>query len=111
MIESGWYARPKSSAHYKNPLSGAGSVASKGGKYDAGKSRPKRIGLLGRMRRLLAMLACCFLVYAALAPALLALSSESDCADHHKDCPAWATSGECEKNPEWMRTSCAQSCG
>ena len=33
------------------------------------------------------------------------------CADSHGGCGSWADGGECEKNPEFMKSSCAESCG
>ena len=33
------------------------------------------------------------------------------CEDAEEQCAAWAESGECDANPEFMRTQCARSCG
>jgi prolyl 4-hydroxylase len=33
------------------------------------------------------------------------------CLDSDSNCEAWAESGECEKNPEYMATACRASCG
>lgn len=33
------------------------------------------------------------------------------CDDSSPECPAWAVSGECESNPMFMHTNCANSCG
>ena len=32
-------------------------------------------------------------------------------SDSDDNCEAWAASGECDKNPAYMRKSCALSCG
>ena len=33
------------------------------------------------------------------------------CVDSDKiKCPLWAKSGECQKNPVWMKKNCATSC-
>ncbi|XP_050693479.1 zinc metalloproteinase nas-6-like [Eriocheir sinensis] len=32
------------------------------------------------------------------------------CTDHDTNCKAWAQSGECEKNPVYMHSSCCTSC-
>jgi len=34
-----------------------------------------------------------------------------DCQDENASCPAWASSGECEKNPVYLHAKCAKSCG
>ena len=34
-----------------------------------------------------------------------------ECANEHDNCPAWAKAGECTKNPAFMHSSCAASCG
>ena len=34
-----------------------------------------------------------------------------DCIDEDKHCKGWAEDGECEKNPNYMLTSCRRSCG
>ncbi|CAI5937738.1 unnamed protein product [Closterium sp. NIES-64] len=33
------------------------------------------------------------------------------CVDESEHCPLWAKAGECEKNPGYMHSSCARSCG
>lgn len=33
-----------------------------------------------------------------------------ECVDFHENCSFWASSGECEKNPKYMRTNCRKSC-
>lgn len=33
------------------------------------------------------------------------------CADVHKDCASWASTGKCLKNPEYMKHQCLMSCG
>eukprot|EP01025_Chloroclados_australasicus_P050639 TRINITY_DN5845_c0_g1_i1.p1 TRINITY_DN5845_c0_g1~~TRINITY_DN5845_c0_g1_i1.p1 ORF type:complete len:309 (-),score=38.08 TRINITY_DN5845_c0_g1_i1:202-1128(-) len=33
-----------------------------------------------------------------------------ECVDGHDNCPQWAQSGECEKNPGYMRVYCRKSC-
>ena len=33
------------------------------------------------------------------------------CEDSHSGCGSWADGGECSKNPEFMKTTCAESCG
>jgi len=38
------------------------------------------------------------------------IESESSCRNDQKECEYWASLGECEKNPEYMRESCQQSC-
>eukprot|EP00931_Biecheleriopsis_adriatica_P121342 TRINITY_DN96424_c0_g1_i1.p1 TRINITY_DN96424_c0_g1~~TRINITY_DN96424_c0_g1_i1.p1 ORF type:complete len:310 (+),score=38.88 TRINITY_DN96424_c0_g1_i1:83-1012(+) len=38
-------------------------------------------------------------------------ASEDNCADTSTQCSRWASVGECEKNPKYMRASCAKSCG
>eukprot|EP00746_Dinoflagellata_sp_MGD_P009582 gnl/MRDRNA2_/MRDRNA2_119513_c0_seq1.p1 gnl/MRDRNA2_/MRDRNA2_119513_c0~~gnl/MRDRNA2_/MRDRNA2_119513_c0_seq1.p1 ORF type:complete len:516 (+),score=70.46 gnl/MRDRNA2_/MRDRNA2_119513_c0_seq1:140-1687(+) len=37
--------------------------------------------------------------------------SEISCVDKNNLCGAWATSGECEKNPKYMLKNCQKSCG
>jgi len=34
----------------------------------------------------------------------------SSCYDDHVTCPQWASSGECDKNPNYMLVSCRKSC-
>ena len=38
------------------------------------------------------------------------LGESGDCADGDASCAAWATSGECESNPAFMKASCRLSC-
>ena len=38
-------------------------------------------------------------------------SATEGCTDTSTDCPAWARSGECVKNPGYMRQRCNTSCG
>uniref|UniRef100_A0A915D283 ShKT domain-containing protein n=1 Tax=Ditylenchus dipsaci TaxID=166011 RepID=A0A915D283_9BILA len=38
-------------------------------------------------------------------------SKESVCKDTHELCCFWATAGECDRNPFWMRVNCAKTCG
>lgn len=33
------------------------------------------------------------------------------CADVHKHCSQWSKTGECERNPVWMKANCKESCG
>ena len=33
-----------------------------------------------------------------------------ECVDNHENCPFWAATGECEKNPNYMRSHCKKSC-
>merc|ERR1712232_711101 len=33
------------------------------------------------------------------------------CVDSNPSCSAWAASGECERNPSYMKLSCKKSCG
>merc|ERR1719259_1081614 len=33
------------------------------------------------------------------------------CEDEHPNCPSWASSGECSRNPGWMNGNCPESCG
>merc|ERR1719491_2674454 len=35
---------------------------------------------------------------------------KSNCSDDHIKCPVWASTGECDNNPNYMRTSCRKSC-
>ncbi len=32
------------------------------------------------------------------------------CTDSNSECPSWASNGECNNNPTWMRANCALSC-
>lgn len=32
------------------------------------------------------------------------------CEDHHERCEEWATWGECDKNPGYMKDTCPLSC-
>ena len=34
----------------------------------------------------------------------------SDCVDSDAQCPEWASQGECEFNPIWMKENCRLSC-
>ena len=38
------------------------------------------------------------------------LGESGDCADEEASCAVWAQQGECQSNPEFMRTSCRLSC-
>ena len=38
------------------------------------------------------------------------IEGEKPCVDDHEECEFWAKEGECEKNPNYMLTSCAKSC-
>ena len=38
------------------------------------------------------------------------LLGESECADEDPSCGTWASSGECENNPDFMKVSCKMSC-
>lgn len=33
------------------------------------------------------------------------------CEDSSRDCAAWAASGECERNPAYMKAECRRACG
>ena len=47
----------------------------------------------------------------ALALAFASLQPKADsCTDAQAECAGWAAGGECEKNPTFMLTSCADSC-
>jgi len=35
----------------------------------------------------------------------------SPCTDDNQNCAAWASMGECQRNPNYMLTNCRQSCG
>eukprot|EP00039_Didymoeca_costata_P009651 m.128190 g.128190 ORF g.128190 m.128190 type:complete len:510 (-) comp14558_c1_seq1:803-2332(-) len=37
--------------------------------------------------------------------------TKSDCEDSNANCPAWARSGECKKNANYMLNYCKRSCG
>merc|ERR1711924_292650 len=39
-----------------------------------------------------------------------AVNAEMKCSDLESDCAAWASAGECEKNPSWMLQHCPVSC-
>lgn len=43
--------------------------------------------------------------------ALMILFSILACADKHSNCEQWASSGECQINPDWMLVNCQESCG
>merc|ERR1712079_606411 len=34
-----------------------------------------------------------------------------ECIDGHSKCSEWASEGECDKNPIWMKENCRVSCG
>ena len=38
------------------------------------------------------------------------LSNAASCVDKSSDCAQWKSSGECERNPTYMRDNCAASC-
>ena len=44
--------------------------------------------------------------------ALLVVTTSADeaCKDEHDGCAAWASGGECKKNPTFMRATCPVSC-
>lgn len=42
---------------------------------------------------------------------LLAIAAACACEDDHSSCASWADGGECDKNPAFMKTTCAESCG
>lgn len=37
-------------------------------------------------------------------------NEDPNCKDHHELCSFWASKGECEKNPDYMRLNCQISC-
>ncbi|KAL1499036.1 hypothetical protein AB1Y20_013552 [Prymnesium parvum] len=39
-----------------------------------------------------------------------AAAAAEDCRDEHDGCVQWAQAGECDKNPSFMKTTCAVSC-
>ena len=39
------------------------------------------------------------------------LAAMLECNDNNGACPSWASSGECAKNPGFMRAECRKSCG
>ena len=45
------------------------------------------------------------------ASARRAALSQNKCADEKEGCRHWAGSGECQRNPAYMHSSCARSCG
>ena len=48
---------------------------------------------------------------AAAAVPAAAAAAKTPCVDSDPaQCPAWATSGDCKKNSEWMATNCCKSC-
>ena len=51
------------------------------------------------------------LLLAALAAGSLAAGANAPCADMRSGCGSWADSGECEKNPDFMRDACPEACG
>ena len=44
------------------------------------------------------------------AVALPTTVSVADCQDEHETCAVWAKGGECERNPTFMKATCAHSC-
>lgn len=42
---------------------------------------------------------------------VLATTAQEDCKDLNEHCKAWATTGECDKNPGYMEKECQRSCG
>ena len=36
--------------------------------------------------------------------------SVSVCEDNDEQCSSWASTGECDINPEWMHENCKKSC-
>jgi hypothetical protein len=46
-------------------------------------------------------------------PVTMGRDKEAECRDklEGKQCELWAHAGECDKNPSFMRSSCARSCG
>merc|ERR1711970_256704 len=38
------------------------------------------------------------------------LTGSGDCKDDNAGCADWAKSGECDKNPIWMKENCKKSC-
>ena len=46
-----------------------------------------------------------------LALALLLAAHTDACSDDHSSCGSWADGGECDKNKDFMKSSCALSCG
>ena len=49
------------------------------------------------------------LIAVAIAVAIASAGAD-ECVDENAGCANWASSGECEKNPGFMRTACAKSC-
>jgi hypothetical protein len=41
---------------------------------------------------------------------LLDNSPSSRCEDKDRNCPSWASRGECQKNPKYMKKNCPKSC-
>ena len=41
---------------------------------------------------------------------VVALARAEECTDEHSGCAGWATGGECDRNPGFMRSACAKSC-
>ncbi|CAL4148523.1 unnamed protein product, partial [Meganyctiphanes norvegica] len=37
--------------------------------------------------------------------------SSPGCQDQNPQCPTWTAQGECEANPDFMHSACAESCG
>ncbi len=46
-----------------------------------------------------------------LANAIETCDSHSECQDSEADCSFWASEGECETNPKYMKKQCRASCG
>mmetsp|Transcript_4333 Transcript_4333/g.11350 ORF Transcript_4333/g.11350 Transcript_4333/m.11350 type:complete len:109 (+) Transcript_4333:2153-2479(+) len=38
------------------------------------------------------------------------LATGQECLDSHENCPFWAATEECAKNPAWMNENCRLSC-
>ncbi|XP_066983949.1 zinc metalloproteinase nas-4-like isoform X2 [Macrobrachium rosenbergii] len=43
-------------------------------------------------------------------PPVRPTSTPDGCADSHKFCREWASTGECDRNPVWMTANCKASC-
>uniref|UniRef100_A0A7S2NR53 Peptidylprolyl isomerase n=1 Tax=Haptolina brevifila TaxID=156173 RepID=A0A7S2NR53_9EUKA len=41
---------------------------------------------------------------------MFAFALAEECVDEHTTCATWSASGECSKNPGFMKTACAKSC-
>ncbi|XP_028404131.1 uncharacterized protein LOC114526809 [Dendronephthya gigantea] len=44
------------------------------------------------------------------APTAQPTTVQQSCSDNDVRCPGWASTGECGKNPEWMKVNCMKSC-